>query len=66
VVRLGTTSVTILLEVWVRPVLGSGEDRFTLFKVTEAAFTYVSLGEDGRKQPIDREQARQRLPGLNC
>jgi acyl-CoA thioesterase YciA len=66
VVRLGTTSVTILLEVWVRPVLGSGEDRFTLFKVTEAAFTYVSLGEDGRKQPIDREQVRQRLPGLNC
>ena len=65
-VRLGTTSVTILLEVWVRPVLGTGEDRFTLFKVTEAAFTYVSLGEDGRKQPIDREQARQRLPGLNC
>ena len=58
--------MTILLEVWVRPVLGTGEDRFTLFKVTEAAFTYVSLGEDGRKQPIDREQARQRLPGLNC
>ena len=66
VVRVGTTSVTILLEVWLRPVLGTGEDRFTLFKVTEAAFTYVSLGEDGRKQPIDRELLRQRLPGLNC
>ena len=66
VVRVGTTSVTILLEVWVRPVLGTGEDRFTLFKVTEEVFTYVSLCEDGRKQPIDRELLRQRLPGLNC
>ena len=64
--RIGTTSVTIVLEVWVKPTLRDTEDRFTLFKVTEAAITYVSLGEDGRKQPIDREQARQRLPGLNC
>ena len=52
VVRLGTTSVTIVLEVWVKPTLRDTEDRFTLFKVTEAAITYVSIGEDGKKQPI--------------
>ncbi len=50
--RIGTTSVTIMLEVWVKPTLRDTEDRFTLFKVTEAAITYVSIGEDGNKQPI--------------
>lgn len=50
--RIGTTSVTIVLEVWVKPTLRDTEDRFTLFKVTEAAITYVSIGEDGKKQPI--------------
>ena len=52
--RIGTTSVTIVLEVWVKPTLRDTEDRFTLFKVTEAAITYVSIGEDGVKQPIRR------------
>jgi acyl-CoA thioesterase YciA len=52
VLRIGTTSVTIMLEVWVRPILHSSADRFTTFKVTEAAFTYVSLDEQGNKQPI--------------
>lgn len=56
VVRVGTTSVTIMLEVWVRPVLRSTEDRFTTFKVTEAAFTYVAIGDDGKKQPINRDR----------
>jgi acyl-CoA thioesterase YciA len=50
--RIGVTSVTIMLEVWVKPTLRDTEDRFTLFKVTEAAITYVSIGEDGNKQPI--------------
>lgn len=59
VLRIGTTSLTIMLEVWVRPVLPSTEARFTTFKVTEAAFTYVAISEDGKKQPIDREP---RLP----
>ncbi len=53
--RIGTTSVTIVLEVWVKPTLRDTEDRFTLFKVTEAAITYVSIGEDGKKQPIRPE-----------
>ena len=54
--RLGTTSVTIVLEVWVRPILHGGKDQFTTFKVTEAAFTYVAIDEQGRKQPIDKSR----------
>ena len=54
--RIGTTSVTIMLEVWARPILHATEDQFTTFKVTEAAFTYVAIGEDGKKQPINKER----------
>jgi acyl-CoA thioesterase YciA len=53
VLRIGITSVTIMLEIWVRPILLTSEDRFTTFKVTEAAFTYVSIDDEGKKQPID-------------
>jgi acyl-CoA thioesterase YciA len=53
---VGTTSVTIMLEVWVRPILNAGKDQFTTFKVTEAAITYVALGEDGKKKAIDRKR----------
>ena len=56
VLRIGTTSVTIMLEVWVRPILRSTEERFTVFKVTEAAFTYVSIDDNGLKQPIKKDQ----------
>lgn len=56
VVRVGTTSITIMLEVWVRPVLPSTEHQFTTFKVTEAAFTYVAIGDDGKKQVINKER----------
>lgn len=52
VLAVGTTSVTIMLEVWVRPILGDSDNLFTNYKVTEAAFTYVALGEDGKKRPI--------------
>ena len=55
VLRMGTTSVTIMLEVWVRPILRSTEERFTVFKVTEAAFTYVSIDDNGLKQPIKKD-----------
>lgn len=54
VLRIGITSVTIMLEIWVRPILLTSEDRFTTFKVTEAAFTYVSIDEEGKKQPIEK------------
>ena len=58
VLRMGTTSVTIMLEVWVRPILRSTEERFTVFKVTEAAFTYVSIDDNGLKQPIKKDLSR--------
>jgi acyl-CoA thioesterase YciA len=52
--RIGTTSLTIRLEVWVRPVMHNPGNRNNLFKVTEAAFTYVSVDKDGKKQSINK------------
>jgi acyl-CoA thioesterase YciA len=54
ITRVGTTSVTIRLEVWVRPVIHEAGRHSGQFKVTEAAFTYVSVDENGIKQPINR------------
>lgn len=55
-VRVGTTSVTIRLEVWVKPVLRSiataGEH--ASFMVTEASFTYVAIDDEGRKRAFGR------------
>jgi acyl-CoA thioesterase YciA len=45
--RVGTTSITVNLEAWVRR---NRLDERT--KVTEARFVYVSLDEHGRKRPI--------------
>jgi acyl-CoA thioesterase YciA len=50
--RIGTTSIAIELEVWVKSVLSTTEDEWPRFKVTEAIFTYVAIDEDGNKQPI--------------
>lgn len=54
VVHTGTTSVKINLEVWVKPILRETEERNRRFKVTEAAFTYVAIDQQGNKQPIRR------------
>ena len=52
VVRIGTTSITLELEVWVKSV-GRREDGESPFlKVTEAAFTYVAIDKNGKKKPI--------------
>ncbi|MGI6656681.1 MAG: acyl-CoA thioester hydrolase YciA [Desulfobulbus sp.] len=59
--RIGTTSVTIMLEVWVRPILHAGKEQFTTFKVTEAAFTYVAIDAEGKKQPIEQPIDKERL-----
>ncbi|MHA6297444.1 acyl-CoA thioesterase [Devosia sp. CAU 1758] len=45
--RVGTTSITVGLEAWVRR--NRLADRT---KVTEARFIYVSLDENGEKRPI--------------
>lgn len=56
VTRIGTTSVTIALEVWVMPVLRemAGKAGGSFYKVTEASFTYVAVDHGGRKRPISR------------
>jgi len=55
VVRLGTTSVTLKLEVWVRPRGSHGSGSDPRFKVTEAAFTFVAIDESGTKRAIPRD-----------
>jgi acyl-CoA thioesterase YciA len=45
--RIGTTSITIMIEAWARR--NRLADRV---KVTEGRFVYVALGEDGRKRSI--------------
>lgn len=48
IVRVGRTSITIHVEVWVmRRMIGLRE------LVTEADFTFVALDDDGRPTPID-------------
>ena len=49
-VRIGKTSVKVRLEAWV---LRRNESRSIL--VTDGNFTYVSIDEQGRKQPIVRD-----------
>jgi acyl-CoA thioesterase YciA len=50
--RIGNTSLSIKLEVWVKPVLeDSHEDRYC---VTEAMFTYVAINEHGKPRVIQR------------
>lgn len=56
VLKTGTTSVTIHLEVWVKPsvwrtAVPKTED---FFKVTEASFTYVAIDHEGRKRPVPK------------
>jgi acyl-CoA thioesterase YciA len=46
--RIGTTSITVAMEAWARR--NRLDDRV---KVTEGRFVYVSIGEDGRKRPIE-------------
>ncbi|MDG1895710.1 MAG: acyl-CoA thioester hydrolase YciA [Fuerstiella sp.] len=50
--RVGTTSMTIKLEVWVKPVLRESE--IGRHCVTEAVFTYVAIDQHGgpRKVPV--------------
>jgi Acyl-CoA hydrolase len=45
--RIGTTSITVAIEAWVRR--GRLHDRV---KVTEARYVYVALDDQGRKRPI--------------
>jgi acyl-CoA thioesterase YciA len=51
-VRLGRTSITVHLEAWV---LRRREDHSIL--ATEGNFTYVSIDDQGRPQPVQRSNA---------
>ena len=55
VTRIGTTSMTLHLQTWVKPVLRHSESPRTRFKVTEANFTFVAVDEKGKKRPVPRE-----------
>ena len=53
-IKIGRTSMTINLELWVKPVKEDGvHDRF---QVTEATFHYVAVDADGRPRAIDVEK----------
>lgn len=54
VVRIGTTSITLDVDVWVEAVLRKPEDRCASFKVTEAKFTYVAIDDQGKKVAFEK------------
>ncbi len=55
VIKIGTTSIAINLEVWVKPSLTRPVEEEVKFQVTKAAFTYVALDHNGKKQVINRD-----------
>jgi acyl-CoA thioesterase YciA len=58
VMRIGTTSITIRVEVWLKP----GFQEMTIEKnrefslVTEASYTYVAVDHEGRKRRIPKTE----------
>ncbi len=54
VVKIGTTSITIDLEVWVKPAMDCPGDEILKSRVTKAAFTYVAVDSQGKKKVINR------------
>lgn len=50
VVKSGTTSATVELEVWVNPILREGDKQ--RMQVTSAHFTYVAIDGDGNKRAL--------------
>lgn len=52
--RIGNTSMVLHLEVWVKPILREVELPGCRFKVTEANFTFVAVGNDGKKRRVPR------------
>jgi len=52
--RVGNSSMTVKLEVWVRPVLSKQpDDRYC---VTEAIFTYVAVDDEGKPRKVPRRE----------
>ena len=52
VVRIGTTSITLQLEVWIKPLLHESGSEDVRLKVTEAEFVFVAIDKEGNKRPV--------------
>ena len=51
--KIGTTSITLKLEVWIKPILRKkGVDRY---KITEGRFVYVAIDDEHKKRQIPQE-----------
>ena len=50
--KIGRTSITIDLEVWIRPILRQKLQQCPMIKVTEASYTYVAIDDNGKKRLI--------------
>jgi acyl-CoA thioesterase YciA len=58
VTKIGTSSMTIRLEVWVKTSLREKkiDPANAFFMVTEASYTYVAVDREGRKRPLPRHE----------
>ena len=54
VTRIGTTSITLRLEVWVIPILRQTESETPRFKVTEADYVFVAIDDAGKKRAVPK------------
>jgi acyl-CoA thioesterase YciA len=52
VLKIGNTSLTIHLEIWVKQAFKAAKGDAATVKVTQAAFTYVAVDDQGNKQPV--------------
>lgn len=50
--KTGNTSISLTLEVWVKPILRKGDEN--RFKVTEARFVYVAIDDNHKKRTIKK------------
>jgi acyl-CoA thioesterase YciA len=50
IIKVGTTSITVKVESWVRR--GIGDEQIA---VTDGIFTYVAVGDDRRPRPVPPE-----------
>lgn len=50
--RIGNTSMSVGLEVWVKPVAADGIGE--RYRVCEATFNYVAINSEGRPRPIKK------------
>lgn len=54
ILRVGTTSIAVRIETWVRRRFDSSEVR-----VTEGTFVYVAIDEEGRPRPVPKEAPKE-------